>query len=181
MSNPFHDSGSLVEERTRRRRENVKIGVYAVALTAAVFLAGMLIQGCRADRTANESDSGRAGASDTNPTVSAPIAEEKQSDTNAPVPPTSAMATPPSPAPAPSAPSTAIPPAPNADPPTLSSATQNIYVIKPGDSLSRIAKTHGTTVQALKAANGLKSDRIVAGRKLKLPQSGSASVSPTQS
>jgi membrane-bound lytic murein transglycosylase D len=43
-------------------------------------------------------------------------------------------------------------------------------VVKSGDSLARIAKSHGTTVKALKAANGLKSDNIVAGKKLKIPQ-----------
>jgi LysM repeat protein len=47
--------------------------------------------------------------------------------------------------------------------------TQTIYVIKSGDTLSRIAKVHGTTVKALKAANGLANDRIVVGAKLKIP------------
>ena len=52
------------------------------------------------------------------------------------------------------------------------SATQpaTIYVVKPADTLSRIAKIHGTTVTALKAANGLDTDRIAVGMKLKLPE-----------
>ena len=43
------------------------------------------------------------------------------------------------------------------------------YVVKSGDTLDRIARSHGTTVRAIKAANGLTSDRIVAGRSLKMP------------
>jgi LysM repeat protein len=35
--------------------------------------------------------------------------------------------------------------------------------------LTHIAKAHGTTVKALKAANGLENDRIVVGAKLKIP------------
>ena len=46
---------------------------------------------------------------------------------------------------------------------------ETLYVIKSGDTLIRIAKVHGTTVKALKAANGLESDRIVIGAKLKIP------------
>jgi LysM repeat protein len=46
---------------------------------------------------------------------------------------------------------------------------ETIYVIKSGDSLTRIAKAHGTTVKALKTANGLENDRIVVGAKLKIP------------
>ena len=43
------------------------------------------------------------------------------------------------------------------------------YVVKRGDTLDRIARAHRTTVQAIKAANGLTSDRIVVGRSLKMP------------
>ena len=43
------------------------------------------------------------------------------------------------------------------------------YVIQRGDSLSVIAQRHGTTVKALRAANNLKTDLILAGEKLKLP------------
>ena len=46
---------------------------------------------------------------------------------------------------------------------------ETLYVVKSGDSLTRIAKAHGTTVKALKAANGLEKDRIVVGARLKIP------------
>jgi hypothetical protein len=45
-----------------------------------------------------------------------------------------------------------------------------IYVVKSGDTLSRIARAHGTTVKAIETANGLNGDRIVVGAKLKIPE-----------
>ena len=45
----------------------------------------------------------------------------------------------------------------------------NVYVVKSGDTLSRIATAHKTTVKELKAINGLTTDRINVGQKLKLP------------
>ncbi|SDZ58744.1 peptidoglycan endopeptidase LytE [Evansella caseinilytica] len=48
------------------------------------------------------------------------------------------------------------------------------YRIQPGDTLSQIAKSHHTTVQALKSANQLTGDLIYAGQLLKLPPSGQA-------
>ena len=42
------------------------------------------------------------------------------------------------------------------------------YVVKAGDSLAKIAKAHGTTVKALREANGLTSDKIRVGQKLVL-------------
>lgn len=44
-----------------------------------------------------------------------------------------------------------------------------MYVVKSGDSLSLIAHKHGVKVAAVREANGLKSDRIVVGQKLKIP------------
>ena len=51
------------------------------------------------------------------------------------------------------------------------------YVVKSGESLRQIARTHGTTVQAIKAANGLTSDRIAAGQSLKMPEIRTAAAS----
>ncbi len=52
------------------------------------------------------------------------------------------------------------------------------YTIKAGDTLTKIARTHGTTVPALKELNGLRTDRINIGQKLKLPAK-SAAAEPT--
>lgn len=46
MMNPFLQPGSLLAEQERRRREKFQVGVYAVLVTAAIFLAGLLIEGC---------------------------------------------------------------------------------------------------------------------------------------
>jgi len=43
------------------------------------------------------------------------------------------------------------------------------YVVRRGDTLSGIAVRYGTTVKALKEANGLSSDKILVGQKLIIP------------
>ncbi len=43
------------------------------------------------------------------------------------------------------------------------------HTIKQGETLNRIAKKYGTTVDAIKKANGMKNDNIVAGKELKIP------------
>ena len=48
--------------------------------------------------------------------------------------------------------------------------SMTVYVVKSGDTISRIAKAHGTTVKAIEAANGLNDDRILVGAKLKIPE-----------
>lgn len=47
--------------------------------------------------------------------------------------------------------------------------TTTAYTVKGGDTLSKIAKKHGTTAKAIRAANGLTSDKIIVGQKLKIP------------
>jgi LysM repeat protein len=51
------------------------------------------------------------------------------------------------------------------------------YVVKAGDMLGRIARTHGTTVAKIKALNGLKTSSIKVGEKLKLPGAKTAEPS----
>jgi peptidoglycan DL-endopeptidase LytE len=45
------------------------------------------------------------------------------------------------------------------------------YSVRAGDSLSRIAQRFGTTVEAVRTANGLKSDRLKIGQILRVPNS----------
>ena len=59
-------------------------------------------------------------------------------------------------------------------------ASGGTYTIKPGDSLSRIASRHGTSVAVLKRLNGMSSDKIFAGKTLKLPGAGSSSAAADQ-
>ena len=44
------------------------------------------------------------------------------------------------------------------------------YVVKAGDTLTRLAKQYHTTVQAMQALNQLNSTRLLVGQKLKVPQ-----------
>jgi len=66
-------------------------------------------------------------------------------------------------------------PAPAAAPaagavPVVDVATgETTHTVKSGDNLSKIASQYRTTVAAIKAANGLSTDRIKVGDKLKIP------------
>lgn len=60
---------------------------------------------------------------------------------------------------------------------TMSAPTgggDHTYTVKSGDTLTKIAKSHGTTVKALRSANNLKTDRIKVGDKLIIPVKGVA-------
>lgn len=47
----------------------------------------------------------------------------------------------------------------------------SVYYVKAGDTLTRIAKLHSTTIKALRSLNNLKSDRLHVGQKIKIPAS----------
>ncbi len=51
------------------------------------------------------------------------------------------------------------------------SSSQASHTVKGGDNLSRIAKKYGVSVKEIRAANGLKSNDIKVGQKLKIPAS----------
>ena len=53
------------------------------------------------------------------------------------------------------------------------------YEVKPGDSLAKIARNNGVSVEALKKANGLDAASIRIGQKLVIPAGGSASETTT--
>jgi LysM repeat protein len=59
--------------------------------------------------------------------------------------------------------------APTATPSPTPAATQRTYVVKVGDTLNQIAQQFGTTVAAIKAANGLTVDTINIGQVLIIP------------
>jgi LysM repeat protein len=59
---------------------------------------------------------------------------------------------------------------------SASASGQQTYTVKSGDNLTKIAGHLGTTVKALRAANGLKTDSIKVGQKLKIPAKASAPV-----
>lgn len=60
-------------------------------------------------------------------------------------------------------------PAAPASPQKKTTPAYRYYTVKQGDTLSEIAEKHHTTVTRIKQANGLRSDRIDVGQKLKIP------------
>jgi peptidoglycan endopeptidase LytE len=61
-----------------------------------------------------------------------------------------------------------------------SNGTSQIYTVKSGDSLTKIASEFGVTVKAIRSANSLTTDKIVVGQKLKIPVK-TAPTAPTES
>jgi LysM repeat protein len=50
------------------------------------------------------------------------------------------------------------------------------YVVKSGDTLTKIAKSHGTTVKAIESENNLSTTKIKVGQKLKIPAAATAAA-----
>ena len=61
---------------------------------------------------------------------------------------------------------------------TVSAAGEPVYTVKSGDNLTKIAAQYGVSLKALRAANGLTTDSIKVGQKLKIPAKVSAPVAP---
>jgi LysM repeat protein len=61
-----------------------------------------------------------------------------------------------------------------ASPGAMMDSEGETYTVKAGDTLSKIAKAHHTTIKALEAANNLGTTKISVGKKLKLPAKAEA-------
>jgi LysM repeat protein len=156
-SNPFQIPSCLQRaDSQQRRRERFKKGFIAAMVAVVILLVGLLIEGCMSEQTTTPppakkvTQSTGVPASWTNPALM-----EQQKPKPVPQPNLNATSQ--------TAPVVSKENVATACPP------ETLYVVKSGDSLTRIAKAHGTTVKALKAANGLENDRIVVGAKLKIP------------
>jgi LysM repeat protein len=149
-ANPFRIPPCLerADLQMRRQKRFQKIVVLTVAAVAALLVV-LLIEGCVGEH-AKASAAAPAAESQPKKTSASAAVESK---------PISAL--PPAPAPAAS-------PLKMSAPSTVS-APETVYVVKAGDTLTRIAKQHQTTVKAIKAVNGLNRDTIGVGMKLKLP------------
>jgi LysM repeat protein len=82
------------------------------------------------------------------------------------------------PPPTPAAPG-AVASAGSAAAPGASGATGEVYVVKPGDTLGKVAKKFGVTVKQLRAANNIKGDRILPKQRLNIPAKPAASAAGT--
>ena len=190
--NPIIPPGSPLQ-RTRQRNSSFFVAVFTVVAVHVIFLAGLLIQGCkREDRnptgpedTSMSLQSSNAAAGEQTQLAPEPGTMPRQTD--ATVTGSVPMSTPGVPGPGalpqttpPSVSdtvrtgaeigSTPAPPPVSPEPPTA----QTTYVVKSGDTLTKIARAHGTTIKAIRAASGLKTDRILVGQKLKVPSGKTA-------
>lgn len=195
VNKPIVPLGSFLARPKNERLRPRTIILLVVTFHAAV-LGGVLIQGCRNQRekaeslsslmTTNEpeaslsnsipevllsrtTDSNSLPALGSTPAISEPVQESQ--------PVLQSLA------------ATRTLSAPSADlPPTKelaakanrikgkSSERPSLYTVKAGDTLGKIAKAHHTTVASLKAANGLKTDIIAVGKKLRIPSPNSKLV-----
>lgn len=64
--------------------------------------------------------------------------------------------------------------------PAASGGAARVHVVRAGDTLSGIAARYGTTVAALKSANGLASNTIYVGQSLTIPSAAAGSPSAAQ-
>ena len=161
VSNPFQIPSCLQASLQQQRRERFKKTVLLGVGATVALLTGLLILGCKSEHAkaaSTQSATLEAPAETPAPVMTAPVAEPKH--ISLPVAPTSHPVVAPVSAPIVSKEGANVP----------AVRTASVYVVKPADTLTRIAKTHGTTVSALKAANGLDTDRIAVGMKLKLPE-----------
>lgn len=155
-SNPFQIPSCYksvdIQQRRRQRFKNEFIAGVAVMV---VLLVGLLIGGCMNEQAGSASSMPKSAALAASPQGHQPFARvgkstsRLQTDQNA----------------------TFRSAAPVLDRSASSAAghPETLYVVKSGDTLSHIARAHGTTVKALKAANGLETDLILVGAKLKIP------------
>jgi LysM repeat protein len=62
-----------------------------------------------------------------------------------------------------------IPPPSAEDQGPVAGEGETIYEVRPGDNLTKISREYGTTIDAIKEANNLQTDRINVGQKLVIP------------
>jgi LysM repeat protein len=146
--NPFQIPSCFQMDRERRRRERFKKAVIAIVAGFVMLLVGLLIEGCMSEHSKTAAATSPAPVPQADSTPSAP-------QNTAPILQL-AMASAPQ-------------PVPTATRQMAAADSEAIYVVKSGDTLTRIAKTHGTTVKSLKSVNELADDHIVIGTKLKIP------------
>ncbi len=147
-----------------QRRLRSKIVIVAVVVFHVVALSALLIQGCKRNHSTLEtSDTGSTNLDQSVLTNYSSV--NLLAETNRAILPPSPL-------------TSATPVLTVTEPLTSPTGARReqpvgkgfIYTIRRGDTLSPIAKTHYTTVKAIKAVTGLKTDQLVVGRRLNLPE-----------
>jgi LysM repeat protein len=133
----------------RRQKRFQKIVIASVAAATALMVA-LLIAGCMSDRAKVSTGMSDETAQIESNLITAAPKPLPQAPSKPTIQPVASAALKPS-------------------APPVASAAESVYVVKSGDTLTRIARQCRTSVKALKAANGLDNDMLIVGIKLKLP------------
>ena len=152
--NPFQIPSCFKLDIEQRRRERFKKTVVTSVIVSIAVVVGLLIEGCVSERSVVTPLPTQASASQTPAPKVAPAQPGRPAVSQTTLPKQLSPV---------AMEKTAAP----ADSPHTTGGA--VYLVKSGDSLTRIARTHGTTIKALKLANNLDSDRIVVGQKLNIP------------
>jgi LysM repeat protein len=140
---PFVPTVCLITVPSRRRRELFKKVFFGVLAAPLVLLLGLLITDYHHELVVSAKEL---------PGGPAPVA----------VPAAGVLA-------ASSAPGQAALPRPPAASTQAPARPETVYSVISSDTLDGIAKRHGTTVKAIRAANGLSTDRLSIGQRLMIP------------
>ena len=157
--NPFQIPTCFKLDIEQRRRERFKKTVVTAVIVSIAVVIGLLIEGCVSEKSQATEQQNQATASiqtPAQPTTDTPAEPGQQ--------PISKISLPVQPCPVATVPKQTAAPA---DPPHISGAA--VYLVKSGDTLTRIAKAHHTTIKAIETANKLTTDRLSVGEKLMIP------------
>jgi LysM repeat protein len=166
-SNPFQIPACLQRaDINQRRRDRFKKGFIAAIASVATMLVALLIEGCVSEHTQAQAATpvapGTVWEASAPANTSQPIIAQQNPQAS---PQANPIVPPAKPQPTPVAMVQTKPLAPAVN----SHTSEVVYTVKSGDTLSRIAHTHHSTVKAIKSVNGLASDLIIVGAKLKIP------------
>lgn len=157
-SNPFHSPVSLLEQKNKKRAR-VKVAVFSIFAFNILLISPLLIQGCKEKQPPAATDNSTAPTND--------VAADTNAAPALPTPSTNAVAP---------APVAQAPVAPVVEPAIPAPAAADYVVVK-GDTYSKIAHEHGTTVKALTAANpGVDPAKLQIGKKLQIPAATTATA-----
>ena len=200
--NPFVPQGSVLEQNKRRSR--MKLVVFCVLAVSVAGLSAMLIQGCKREQSTENIPPVETNPPvvmppiETNPPVvvapppySPPGTEYiiVKGDTLAKIAKKNGVTLKALEAANPNVQPTKLKvgqkltiPAGSATAPTETPAVTasagggETYVVKSGDTLTKIATSHGTTVKAIETENNLSTTKIKVGQKLKIPAKAEAAA-----
>lgn len=156
--NPFIPAVPLITVPNRSQRERFKTWFMAVLSAHLLLVLALLIRDYQREYEPASSPlaqqavlTGTQAASDSSPA-------DSHRDQDLSTKPASGAVSP----------SVGLQPQASAATASVAAPPESVYIVKSGDTLSQIARDCGTSVKALKAANGLNGERLAVGQKLNL-------------